>query len=74
MGVTEFVNAEVKQLLANGVIRPSRSPYNSPTWLVDKKGFDKNGVKKKRFVIDFRKLNQKTVDDKYPIPSISTVL
>jgi len=25
-------------------------------------------------VIDFRKLNQKTVSDKYPIPSISTIL
>lgn len=26
MGVSEFVNAEVKQLLANGIIRPSKSP------------------------------------------------
>jgi len=60
MGVTEFVNAEVKQLLADGVIRPSKSPYNNPTWVVDKKGTDQNGVKKKRLVIDFRKLNQKT--------------
>jgi len=66
MGVTEFVNAEVKQLLAN--------PDNNPTWVVDKRGLDQNGVKKKRLVIDFRKLNQKTVDDKYPIPSIWTIL
>jgi len=74
MGVTEFVNAEVKQLLADGVIRPSKSPYNNPTWVVDKKGTEQNGVKKKRLVIDFRKLNQKTVDDRYPIPTISTIL
>jgi len=60
MGVTEFVNAEVKQLLEDGVIRLSRSPYNNPTWVVDKKGTDQNGVKKKRnrFIIDFRKINQ----------------
>jgi len=57
MGATEFVNAEVKQLLADGLIRPSKSPYNNPTWVVDKKGTDQNGVKKKRLVIDFRKLN-----------------
>jgi len=27
-----------------------------PTWVVDKKGADQNGLKKKRLVIDFRKL------------------
>jgi len=74
MGVTEFVNAEDKQLLSDGIVRPSRSPYNNPTWLVDKKGTDQNGLKKKRLVIDFRKLNQKTVDDRYPGPAISTIL
>jgi len=31
MGVTDFVNAEVKQLLADGIVRPSKSPYNNPT-------------------------------------------
>jgi len=74
MGVADFVNSEVKQLLADGIIRPSRSPYNNPIWVVDKKGFDEEGHRKKRLVIDFRKLNQKTIDDKYPIPSISTIL
>jgi len=74
MGVAEFVNSEVQQLLHNGIIRPSKSPYNNPIWVVDKKGVDELGHKKKRMVIDFRKLNQKTVSDKYPIPSISTIL
>jgi len=74
MGVAEFVNSKVQQLLHNGIIRPSKSPYNNPIWVVDKKGVDELGHKKKRMVIDFRKLNQKTVSDKYPIPSISTIL
>jgi len=60
MGVADFVNSEVQQLLENGIIRPSRSPYNNPIWVVDKKGVDELGHKKKRMVIDFRKLNQKT--------------
>lgn len=74
MGVADFVNSEVKQLLDNGIIRPSRSPYNNPIWVVDKKGVDELGHKKKRMVIDFRKLNEKTVSDKYPIPNISAIL
>jgi len=69
-GVADFVNAEVKQLLADGIIRPSESPYNNPIWVVDKKGVDKDGHNKKRLVIDFRELNKKTEDDKYPIPNI----
>jgi len=45
-GVSEFVNTEVKQLLAVGIIRPSKSPYNNHIWVVDKKGVDKDGHKK----------------------------
>lgn len=37
MGVAEFVNSEIRQLLANGIITSSRSPYNSPVWIVDKR-------------------------------------
>jgi len=36
MGAADFVNKEINELLNNGIIRPSRSPYNSPTWVVDK--------------------------------------
>ncbi|KAH8314736.1 hypothetical protein KR074_007299 [Drosophila pseudoananassae] len=74
MGATDFVNNEIKDLLKNGIIRPSRSPYNSPAWVVDKKGTDDNGSKKKRLVIDFRKLNERTIADRYPMPSIPMIL
>jgi hypothetical protein len=74
MGVGNFVNSEVCKLLDDGIIRPSRSPYNNPLWVVDKKGHDSDGNRNKRLVIDFRKLNDKTIDDKYPIPDISVIL
>jgi len=70
MGAADLVNKEIKVLLNNGIIRPSRSPYNSPTWVADKIGTDDNGIRKKRLVIDFRKLNERTVADCYPMPSI----
>jgi len=74
MGVSDFVNSVTSSLLKDGIIRPSRSPYNNPVWVVDKKGTDENGNKKKRLVIDFRKLNSKTTADKYPIPNIVAIL
>ncbi|KAH8394152.1 hypothetical protein KR215_011592, partial [Drosophila sulfurigaster] len=73
-GVSDFVNKEISQLLEGGIIRPSRSAYNSPAWVVDKKGFDAEGNKNKRLVIDFRKLNDRTVADRYPMPSIPMIL
>ncbi|KAH8278129.1 hypothetical protein KR026_002835, partial [Drosophila bipectinata] len=74
MGAADFVNNEIKDLLKNGIIRPSRSPYNNPIWVVGKKGTDVSGSPNKRLVIDFKKLNSKTIADKYPMPSISMIL
>lgn len=31
------VEKQISQLLADGIIRPSKSPYNSPIWIVEKK-------------------------------------
>ena len=74
LSMIDFVNEEVKKLLKDGIIRPSRSPYNSPVWVVDKKGVDEYGNPNKRLVIDFTKLNSKTICDKYPIPDPSIIL
>lgn len=74
MGVADFVNSEIRSLLKNGIIRPFRSPYNNPIWVVDKKGKNEHGNINKRLVIDFRKLNQKTIDDKHPFPDDSLIL
>ncbi|KAH8415430.1 hypothetical protein KR222_000902, partial [Zaprionus bogoriensis] len=74
MGVADFVSNEIKQLLKDGIIRPFRSPFNSPTWVVDKKGIDDKGNKNKRLVIDFRKLYERTIPNRYPKPSIPMIL
>lgn len=67
MALKGEIDKQVNELLANGIIRPSRSPYNAPLWIVPKgKGY--------RLVIDYKKLNSVTVPDRYPIPEINLVL
>ena len=67
------VNRQIEKLLTDGIIRPSKSPYNAPVWIVPKKQ-DASNEKKYRLVVDYRKLNTQTISDKYPIPDPSTVL
>lgn len=69
---TEVQN-QVKKMLEDGIIKESISPYTSPVWVVPKKS-DASGKRKFRLVIDYRKLNEKTISDKYPIPEISDIL
>lgn len=74
ISATEFVNKEIHSLLADGIIQKSYSPYNSPIHIVNKKGLNQDGNPKLRMVIDFRKLNEKTIADRYPIPDTSVIL
>lgn len=67
------VQEQIQEMLNNGIIRPSKSPYSSPIWVVPKK-LDASGKKKVRVVIDYRKLNEHTVDDRYPMPQIEEIL
>lgn len=67
MTMGPFVDKEISKLLSDGIIRPSRSPYNSPVWVVRKK-LDASGEKKYRLAVDYRKLNSVTIFDRYPIP------
>lgn len=73
MSLKSEVEKQVRKLLDDGIIRPSRSPYNSPVWIVPKKP-DSTGTKQYRMVIDYRKLNSVTIADRYPIPEINEVL
>lgn len=73
MSLKSEIEKQIKTLLDDGIIRPSKSPYNSPVWIVPKK-MDASGEKKFRMVIDYRKLNAVTIADKYPIPEINEVL
>lgn len=66
--LSPVVDDIVEKMLASGVITPTQSPWSSPFLLVDKPD------KSKRFVIDFRALNEVTVKDKYPLPLIDELL
>lgn len=70
---TDEVNKQIDKLLEDGIIRPSRSAWTSPVWIVPKKT-DASGEKKFRMVIDYRKINEKTISDRYPMPEINYVL
>ena len=69
----EEIDKQVTKLLEDEVITPSTSPYNAPLWIVPKKS-TADGQRKWRMVIDFRKLNEKTVGDAYPLPNIVEIL
>ena len=60
--------AQVQQMLSNGVICPSNSPWASPVAMVKKKDGSL------RFCVDFRQLNAATVKDTHPIPRIDDLL
>ena len=59
-------------MLNDDVIEPSVSPYNSPVFLVPKKSQD--DTKKWRLVVDFRDLNKKIPQDRFPLPRIEDIL
>jgi len=69
----EEVQKQITKLLDQGIIRPSFSPWSSPIWIVPKK-LDASGEKKWRLVVDYRRLNAKTIEDRYPIPNIADIL
>ena len=67
------VKEQIQKMLEQNIIRPSHSPWSSPIWVVPKKA-DASGKKKWRLVVDYRKVNEKTIDDRYPIPNITDTL
>ena len=69
----EEINKQVEELLENGIVKHSQSPYNTPVWIVPKKE-DSKGNKRWRMVLDFRALNNKTIGDAYPLPNIVDIL
>jgi hypothetical protein len=64
----ETISKEIKDMLDQGVIRPSYSPWASPVVIVKKK----DG--RNRFCIDYRKINSITVTDAFPMPRIDDLL
>jgi len=73
ISLKQEVDKQINEMIKDGIIRPSRSPYNAPVRVVPKKS-DQSEEKKFRLVIDYRKLNEATISDRYPIPEIGEII
>lgn len=63
---------QIDKMFKQGIIRRSNSPYSASIWIVLKKQ-DAFGKQKRRIVVDYRKLNEVSIDDKFPIPIIEDI-
>ncbi len=64
----QLVEELIKNMLNQGVIQESNSPWNSPLFLVPKK----DGTLPP--IIDFGRVNEVTLDDHYPLPVLRDLL
>jgi hypothetical protein len=62
------VERQISELLIQGLIEPSSSPYGAPVIFVQKKD------KSLRMCLDYRKLNSQTIKSKYPLPRIDQLI
>lgn len=67
------IHKQVEKMLQDGIIEEAKSEWSSPLLIVPKKS-DSNGEKKWRLVVDYRLLNKKIMDDKFPLPCVSEIL
>ncbi|GAU24592.1 hypothetical protein TSUD_289530 [Trifolium subterraneum] len=64
----DIIDKLVHDMLAQGIIQHSTSPFASPTILVRKKDGSW------RLCVDFRRLNELTIKDRFPIPLIEDLM
>jgi hypothetical protein len=64
----QALGEQLQDLLARGLIQPSKSPFASPIIFVRKKDGSL------RMCVDYRAINEITVKDRYPLPRIDELL
>lgn len=67
------INKQINEMLANGTVRESTSPYNAPLLVIPKK-MDNSGIQKFRIAVDFRKLNDASIGQHFPLPNITDII
>src|SRR6266571_2463238 len=67
-GEKESLAKFIKEQLAKGYIRPSKSPYSSPFFFIQKKDGKLHPVQ------DYRRLNSLTIKNRYPLPLIPELI
>lgn len=72
MSQREEIQKQIDKMLKENIIQPSKSAWNAPLLIVPKKSSD--GTKKWRVVVDFRKINDVTISDSFPLPNITDIL
>lgn len=69
----EILNKKINELIQNDIVEPcNSSDFNSPVFLVEKKKI--NGVSDYRLVVNYQKLNENIVQDRFPIPNAEDIL
>jgi hypothetical protein len=63
----EELKKQLANMLSKGLIRPNASPWGSPVLFVDKR----DGTIP--LCVDYRKLNEVTIKNKYPLPKIEDI-
>ena len=61
------MDEQIEKWFEQDVIEASRSPWSAPVVIVYRHG-------KPRFCVDYRKLNEHTIPDEFPIPRQSEIL
>lgn len=68
LALREAVREKLDQMLAQGIITESNSPWSSPLVIVRKKDGSL------RLCVDYRRLNQITIKDSYSLPNMDATL